>query len=365
MTRAKNRRKSSWLKKCIIWLNGIFAAILLLTYLTPYVNVEIWGWFSLLALAYPFILFVNGLLALGWVFFRSWYAILSILAILAGIPNHVRYIKMFSISTKEAASCIESIRIMSYNLKGMSMIPAKSEKDVAGKIDSLYKAISDLKEFPDILCLQEVSNGKEIAARFGMGHVLHASKSSLWMLSRFPVLANGEIEGEETSPSAMWADLKTPQGVLRVYNMHLVSNRVTNTTEELIQDMDLKNENTWHNIRFIVRRYRHTTRLRALEAQKVQDHVIHSPYPSVLAGDGNDPPLSHVYHLLSKDLKDSFLDRGTGLSTTYASQLPLLRIDYIFGTSQISFKDHHTYRLKFSDHYPITTGICINNTPGS
>lgn len=345
-------------------MNGVFVVLLLLTYITPYVRADVWGWLSLLALAYPFIMFVNGLFALGWIFFRSWLAVLSIIIIMVGYPNHIHYIKLFSTHPKEE-DCTESIRLMSYNLKGMSMIPAKSEKDIGGKIDSLYKAIGDLNEFPDILCLQEVSNGKEIAERFGMGHVLHAAKSSLWMLSRFPVIANGEIEGEEISPSAMWADLKTPQGIIRVYNMHLVSNRVTNTTEELIQDMDLKKENTWNNIRFILGRYRHTTKLRAIEAQSVQDHVIHSPYPAVLAGDGNDPPLSNVYHLLSKDLKDSFVDRGTGLSTTYASQLPLLRIDYLLGTSQISFKDHHTYRLNFSDHYPITAGICINKASGS
>jgi endonuclease/exonuclease/phosphatase family metal-dependent hydrolase len=53
------------------------------------------------------------------------------------------------------------------------------------------------------------------------------------------------------------------------------------------------------------------------------------------------------------------------LSTTYASRLPLLRIDYLLGTSQISFKDHQTYQLNFSDHYPITAGICINKASGS
>ncbi len=362
MTRAKNRRKSSWLKKWIFWINIGFVLLLLLTYITPFVRAETWGWLSLLALAYPFIMFVNGLFALGWIFFRSWYAVLSVVAILIGFSNHIRYIKLYSTANKEA-KCDESIRLMSYNLKGMSMIPSKSEKDIAGKIDSLYKAISDLQEFPDILCLQEVSNGKEIAKRFGMGHVLHASKSSLWMLSRFPIIANGEIEGEETSPSAMWADIKTPQGTLRVYNMHLVSNRVTNTTEELIQDMDLKNENTWNNIRFIISRYRHTTKLRAIEAQKIQNHIINAPHPVVLAGDGNDPPLSNVYHVLSDGLNDSFVARGSGLSTTYASKLPLLRIDYFLGTPQISFKDHQTYPLNFSDHYPIATGICINKSP--
>ncbi len=364
MTRAKNRRKSSWLKEWIFRINCGFVILLLLTYFTPFVKVESWGWLSLLALAYPFILFINGLFATGWIFFRSWYAVLSFVAILAGSSSHIRYIKLYSAKTNQAA-CSESIRLMSYNLKGLSMIPSESEMDIKGKIDSLYIAISDLQEFPDILCLQEVSSGDKIAERFGMNHMLHAPKSSLWLLSRFPIIANGEIEGEETSPSCMWADIQTPQGIIRVYNMHLVSNRVTNTTEELIQDMDLKNENTWNNIRFIISRYRHTTKLRAIEAQKVQDHIIHSPYPAILAGDANDPPLSNVYHILAKGLKDSFVERGSGLSTTYASKLPLLRIDYLLGTPQINFKDHQTYQLKFSDHYPISTGICINKSTGS
>ena len=218
---------------------------------------------------------------------------------------------------------------------------------------------------PDILCLQEAAKGELIAKRFGMNHSLHAPKSSLWILSRYPVLKHGELEGEETSPSCMWADLKTPQGTLRVYNMHLVSNRVTNTTEELIQDMDLKNENTWQNIRFIVSRYKQTTKLRAIEAQTLRDHLSKSPYPSVIAGDVNDTPLSHTYHILADDLKDSFKERGYGLSTTYESKLPLLRIDYLLGTPSIYFKDHYTHHIRYSDHYPVSTGICLQAQAGS
>jgi endonuclease/exonuclease/phosphatase family metal-dependent hydrolase len=254
---------------------------------------------------------------------------------------------------------------MSYNMRGLSMVPVKQGTGIEGKIDSLYNALQELKEFPDILCLQEASRGDLIAKRFGMKNSLHAPKSSLWLLSRYPILKHGELEGEEISPSAMWADIKTPQGVLRVYNMHLVTNRVTNTTEELIQDMDLKNENTWHNIRFIISRYKQTTKLRAIEAQALRNHLSKSPYPSVIAGDGNDTPLSNTFHLLSEGLKDSFFERGSGLSTTYDSTLPLLRIDYLLGSSSIYFKDHFTHHLRYSDHYPVSTGICINSQAGS
>jgi endonuclease/exonuclease/phosphatase family metal-dependent hydrolase len=364
MTQAKNNSRTGLLKKWITGINFSFIFLLLLTYLTPYVSVEKWGWLSLLALTYPFILLVNGLFALGWLFFRSWYAVLSFLVIIVGSGYHVRYVKLFSSSGKQTA-CGESIRLISYNMRGLSLVPVKKGAGIEGKIDSLYNALITLKEFPDILCLQEAARGELIARRFGMDYSLHAPKSSLWLLSRYPIVKHGELDGEETSPCCMWADIKTPQGILRVYNMHLVSNRVTNTAEELIQDMDLKQENTWSNIRFIVSRYKQTTRKRAIEAETIRAHLMDSPYPAVIAGDGNDTPLSHTYHLLSRDLKDSFKDRGSGLSTTYESKLPLLRIDYVLGTGSILFSDHYTHHLQYSDHYPVSTGICIQAVTGS
>lgn len=360
MTRARSNARAGALKKWLLGINIFFLLLLLLTYATPYVRVETWGWLSLLALAYPFVLLANGVFAAVWLAWRKGYAALSLIAILAGMPNHMRYVKLFSLGGFQP-SCAESIRLMSYNVRGLSMVPGSKNAGIQAKIDSLYRALNDLNEFPDILCLQEANSGDLIAKRFGMKHSLHAPKSSLWLLSRFPILKHGELPGAEESPSCMWADLKTPQGILRVYNMHLVSNRVTNTTEELIQDMDLRNENTWHNIRFVVKRYKQTTILRAKEAQTLRDHLAASPYPAVIAGDGNDTPLSHTYHVLSGGLKDSFLSRGFGLSTTYYSTLPLLRIDYLLGTAAVVFKDHTTHHLRYSDHYPVSTGICLNS----
>jgi endonuclease/exonuclease/phosphatase family metal-dependent hydrolase len=88
-------------------------------------------------------------------------------------------------------------------------------------------------------------------------------------------------------------------------------------------------------------------------------------YPVVIAGDGNDTPLSNTYHILAKGLRDSFKERGYGLSTTYESTLPMLRIDYFFGTPEIRFKEHHTHHLTYSDHYPVSAGICIQGRTGS
>ena len=197
------------------------------------------------------------------------------------------------------------------------MIYVRKDAGINAKIDTLYNALADVKEYPDIICIQEGIKGDLIGNRFGLPYSIHAPKSSLWLLSRYPISRNGVIEGAEESPSTLWADLKTPQGMMRIYNMHLVSNRVTNTTEELIQDLSFPKETTWNNIRFIVGRYRATTLKRVKEASSIRTHLASCPYPAVLAGDGNDTPLSHTYHVLSRGLKDSFEETGFGLSTSY------------------------------------------------
>src|SRR5688572_14266929 len=364
MTRARSKPRSGRLKKLILLINFFFILILALTYATPMFAVERWGWFSLFALTYPFILLANVLFASGWVFFRSWYAILSTIAILIGLGHHQRYIQVFP-SGKSKSACEESIRVLSYNLKGLSLVPVKKDANYNIRIDSMYNALTDLKEYPDIICLQEAQKGDLIAKRFGLKHSIHGPKSSLWLLSRYPIAKHGYIDGAEASPSCIWADINTPQGLLRVYNMHLVSNRVTNTTEELIQDMDLQNENTWYKIKFIMRRYRQTTQKRAQEASDIRTHLATCKHPAIIAGDGNDPPLSNTYKVLKKGLQDSFVEKGSGVSTTYESTLPLLRIDYVLGTNEINFKDHHTYHISYSDHYPVSTGICLPSKTGS
>ncbi|MEO6131420.1 MAG: endonuclease/exonuclease/phosphatase family protein [Saprospiraceae bacterium] len=364
MTRAKSKPKAGRFKKLMLWINFTFILLLLLTYATPYVTVSKWGWLSLLALAYPFILLVNGMFATGWILFRSWFAFFSIAVILGGMGIHSRYIRILPARHKNDV-CKESIRILTYNMRGLSMIYVRQDGGIQAKIDSLYNVLTDLKEYPDIICLQEAINGDLIGKRFGLNYSAHAPRSSLWLLSRYQILRNGQIEGAEESPSTMWADIKTPQGILRVYNMHLVSNRITNTTEELAQDMDLKTENTWNNIRFIVSRYKYTTLKRAKEASAIRNDIAHCKYPAVLAGDGNDTPLSHTYKVLKSGLKDSFEAKGFGISTTYESRLPLLRIDYVFGSNGVSFKDHYTHHINYSDHYPVSAGICLQSKSGS
>ncbi|HJW30171.1 MAG TPA: endonuclease/exonuclease/phosphatase family protein [Saprospiraceae bacterium] len=346
------------MKKWILGINLFFILLLGLTYLTPHIPSHRWGLLTLLTLAYPFTLLINGLFAAGWLFVRNWFAAFSIIAILLGWPVHSRYFKLFSFHASKA-TCQDAIEVLSYNLRGLSMITAEHGASAERRIETLYGTMIEAKIMPDIISIQEGIKGELIGEKFGLLNSFHGSKSSLWVLTKYPIVDHGELSGEEANPFCIWADLKTDEGMLRVYNMHLMSNRVTNTTEELIQDMDFQKENTWNNIKFIVGRYTYTTQKRAREAAMLKNHLKTCPYPALITGDGNDTPLSNTYHVLVNGMTDSFSDQGIGLSTTYDNTLPLLRIDYLLATPGISFRNHLTYHLHQSDHYPISTAICL------
>lgn len=364
MTRAKSKPASGRARKWILRINLFFVLLLLLTYITPFVSPESWSWLTLLTLMYPVLLLINAIFAGIWIFSGHVYSLFSLAVLLIGFGHHSRYVKLFSLPD-DTAQCTESIQLMTYNMRGLNMVPAKKGVGVNEKIELLHEALSEREAFPDILCIQEGTKGEQIAIRFGLDHCIHGPKSSLWIASRYPVISHGVLPGEENSTSCMWADIKTPSGTIRVYNMHLVSNRVTHTAAELIEGMDLQNQNTWSNIKFIISRYKKTTGKRAKEARALRDHMQDCKYPVIIAGDGNDTPLSHTYHILSDGMKDSFRQRGYGVSTTYESKLPMLRIDYFFGSKEVSFKEHHTLHLNYSDHYPVTTGICLKGRTSS
>jgi len=346
--------------RVLFWVHGASILLLLLAYMTPYVPVRQWGWLSLLALAYPFLLLANFAFALTWFVIGKWQAWLSLAVLLLGWPVHARYFKLFAWPAGKV--CDAPMTCVSYNVRGFSLVQA--EGDMPVKADTLKRAFARRHVSPDILCLQEAVKADAIGKSFGLKQVYHAPKSTLWLFTRYPIRKKGTIDGAEISPCALWADLETPSGMVRVYNIHLVSNRVTNTTRELLDDIQDRDGNRWGNIKFIVSRYRRTTTERADEATRLREHVAASPYPVVITGDANDTPISNTFRILSNGLHDSFRERGAGLATTYRSLYPLLRIDYALGSPGIRFTRHETPGLSHSDHSPVVARFCLASPEG-
>ena len=87
----------------------------------------------------------------------------------------------------------------------------------------------------------------------------------------------------------------------------------------------------------------------------VLQEIRNCPYSVILSGDFNDTPSSYIYNQLNDYLTDSFIKKGSGLSRTYAGNIPYLRIDYVFASDNFTVNQYSRELYYYSDHFPVIT----------
>jgi endonuclease/exonuclease/phosphatase family metal-dependent hydrolase len=182
-------------------------------------------------------------------------------------------------------------------------------------------------------------------------------KKGTVILSRFPMEGGGDIPFGKTANSTLWVDVRIGKQLIRVYNVHLQSNKVTNATEKVIEEGEIEDKETWHDIGLVLGQVGRATEVRAEQAQRLNEHIAACSHPVILCGDFNDTPNSYVYRLLNAHLKDSFSEKSLGLGTTFAGILPFLRIDYVLTDPAFKIHAHRTVHGRFSDHYPVFVSL--------
>jgi len=252
----------------------------------------------------------------------------------------------------------EDINIVSYNIRSAQLFVGK-DKDQ--ELASFKKFIS--KDDADIYCFQEQGARamKKFKHVFNDFHVSNKLGRGTAIYSKFPLIAEGNIKLESDSHNASWADMIAHGDTIRLYCVHLSSNRISNTTDQLKEEHDLGERETWSNVKYVLKKYAIHSRKRLDQIQLVIDHINKSPYPVVICGDLNDVPQSYIYSKISKGRKDSFVEAGNGLGTSYKDNLPGLRIDYVFTDPEFHIKRHKLLNKPFSDHNPIKSIISLDN----
>jgi endonuclease/exonuclease/phosphatase family metal-dependent hydrolase len=211
----------------------------------------------------------------------------------------------------------------------------------------------------DILFLQEGIRGEDIARTFGMTHVFRIPKSLSWIISRHPIINSGKINFSGRRSMCGWADIQLQDTILRVFNIHLSSNQITTETENLMEEKNFQEPETWLRVGEVVTKYRSNSAIRAGEGMLIKSHIEQSEHPVIIAGDFNDVPQSYASSVIRKGLADSFVECGSGIGVTYAGKIPGLRIDYILCDENFMILDHEVKKENFSDHYPVFSRIVI------
>lgn len=342
-------------------LRGTSATVIcctVLAYLCPFVNPAKFSWLAFFGTAFPWLLLANLVLFGVWVWHGSRFALYH-LGILAFGWQHITGFVGFDLGKDVVPE--NAVTIATHNI-GNIYLGKESTDAWREKRANAYAKFLQENGAPDILCTQETSGKlyRLLAEKMNYPHTFNLKKGTV-ILSRFPIVAGGDVKFDNTSNSTIWADIRVSEKkTVRVYNVHLQSNRVTNTTAKLIQKGDLDEGDTWQDIGFVLSRVGSATSLRAEQAKILREHIAACKLSVIICGDFNDTPNSYVYAVLAKGLQDTFRKKALGLGTTFGGALPLLRIDYILTEKSITTFSCRTVRDgDFSDHYPVfaTLGI--------
>ncbi|MEZ2416050.1 endonuclease/exonuclease/phosphatase family protein [Muriicola sp. E247] len=304
--------------------------------------------FELLLLLIPYLVAFNFITGLYASIIRSKLLIWPLVSLIIWIFVLGPFI-VFS-STDEDKS-INDISVLSFNALNFVGNYRIKSSNIQSEILNFVTS-----EDPDILCFQEFKSSRSTLKQLSnYPHYYIYPKSGttdyapLAIFSKVPIVAKGSLDFLDTPNNAIYVDLKVGIDTLRLYNIHLQSLR--------FRPSSIKRENP---IR-LIKRLGETVEKQKIQANQIIKHRKESSYPVVICGDFNNSQYSKVYSSLSKNMKDSFLEKGNGYGTTLSFKILPFRIDYILLENNFEVIEHKNYDVVLSDHYPIKATFRFQN----
>ena len=342
------------------WANILLIIITLFSYLSPIINPDSVLWpISLLGLIYPILIIGHIVFILYWLNQRKWYFLLSVGCLLVGWSSLTKNIAFYKSAPGE-----EAIRMLSFNIQGSNKFCTAKTKKGRAKFN-----VEEFIEFlenrsVDIAVLQEfvhkyVNMNTFLDKLMAAGFYAHRPPDkSMLILSKYPIGKTGELAFENSINGCLFADLSINNKIVRVYNIHLRSNQISLIADEVAEEGNFREKETWQMVRGMFANYKNTAQIRAKQSKKIGEHIRLCPHPVLVGGDFNDVPQSFAYRQLAKGLQDSFQEKGRGIGTTFSGSLPFLRIDYILVSPRLEVLYQKTERQsKYSDHYPVLAEV--------
>lgn len=348
------------LKWPFLILNWIIAIALLLSYVSTYFSPENGYFMPILGLFMPYLLIVNVLAVLAWTFAGKRYFWISAATLVIGVPWILNLVQFSYEPTQQSANQVQIVSFNIHHFYDIQKLRKKGELDP--QLDAWTTFARQLNGI-DILCVQE--NNKQdihtLPETADLKYSYHCKTRGTAIYTSLPIIHSGCIDFQNTVNSALYADLRFPQGdTVRIFNIHLQSNQISHLTDEMLKEKNLGGEENWKRTRTALGRYIRTAGFRVQQIKKVMEAVRKSPHPVILCGDFNEGPQSYVYRIVEDELIDAFVKKGQGFSSTYAGSLPFLRIDHIFTSEEFEVRDYAVGSMKLSDHYPVGASVLVD-----
>ncbi len=355
----------------IFLVNLGFIVLLLLAYLSSVISPVHINFISFISFAFPLIWIINVIFAVIWLINKRKRGLIS-LALVIITSNLWFSVFQFEGKHKEISTFNKPLTVMSYNVRMFDRYLWTKDKTTPDKIYDFIR-----KENPDVLCIQEffINNKNsqhsenKILAKFKQYRYKHieynietksGQKFGLATFSKFPIINKKPLYfTNNTTNFCIQSDIDVNGTKLRVFNNHLESIRLKTENYNFIDSLEYKNEKERKKgILDIFHKLSTAFSHRSIQAETIGKHIQNSPYPAIVCGDFNDTPVSYVYKTVRGDLKDSFIESGSGFSGTYnGDKLPSFRIDFIFLDKGFTSYNHERIKVSYSDHFPIKSTI--------
>ncbi len=356
----------SYISKNILFTINVFAGIaLLLSVLSGSISISQSSLIQVFGLIYPIIFFINLFFLALWILTKSKLVFFPIIIILIGSGNMIDnfQITFFNQTDKQP----HQIKVLTYNVQNF-----KYENNT----HSYSKTKNEIVDFlvnqkPDIVCLQEYHSManlfyqplKDIRDSLNANTYYYESYfnrknnqlSGLVIFSRYKVVNKGRLKFDGSRTFSIYTDVIINMDTVRIFNIHLASIRLEPEDIDFVISPDADDRKAISNRSTqIYHKLAQAYELREKQLDYLINQIKATTYEIILCGDFNDTPSSWVYSKLTDKLDDTFVEKGMGISHTYAGPLPLLRIDYILAGKGLSTCGFTRYEIKKSDHYPVS-----------
>jgi len=354
--------------------------VMLLLYILPVTNQRLSWFINLVALMLPFLLVLQIGFFLFWLFAKRklvWIPVITLLL----CWNLIGSLIGFHPSAKKKVKEENDFRVATWNTHLFNFFENN------GKLDAgMMKEAKDFRA--DVFAVQEFVFSLDssssitldkVKQRLGFKYVVAANDRAFGVhtnykqrneryhpfcvaiFSNHPILQWKKVQSlKEYNHTFLWADILVNNDTVRVFNIHLQSMHFGRNEYAFIENIDQQDmDNVQKGSKNIIRKMRSAYMLRASQALDVKAEIEQSPYPVIVCGDMNDVPNSFAYQTISKNLYDSYTEKGWGIGRTFQFLSPTLRIDYVLHSKQLELKQVQIIRPSPGDHNPVIADFKI------
>lgn len=337
-------KQLKWFDKSVFFFNSIAAMLLLLSYILPYVEPKKFAFLSVLSLTVPFLIVLNILFVIYWLFKVKRQLLLSLIVLLIGYS----YLgSLYKFSSSKNIDDTQNISVMNYNVRLFNVFKWIPDDGVEQKIVDFIN-----EKQPDILSLQEYRRDEKI--KFSGYHKFEEIsgdkvKNGQAILSKFPIVNSGSIEFPDTYNNAIFIDIVKGKDTIRVYNVHLQSMKIDANGDALAKE---SSENLFKSVS-------KTFSMQQSQSELFLQHKKDCHYKMIICGDFNNTAYSYVYKEIKGDMQDAFVEAGNGFGRTFNFKFFPVRIDFIFVDPSFEINSFKTSDVVLSDHYPIMSRVKV------